>query len=278
MKEYFGYDAELYDAYVGMEDDVPFYVEMARNAKWKVLEIACGTGRVLIPSAEAGAYIWGVDFSLDMLNLAKQKVAELSSETQKRITLSHGNMRTFELEHKYNLITIPFRAFFHMLTVDDQVAALISIHKHLADDGRLIFNIWDPSIEIIAEHGESLGQSLKMFVKFKHPVTGNRVVGWGSRNYMLTEQILEETRLFDELNEAGKVINRYYVPLQIRWVYRYEMQHLLELCGFEVEALYGDFKRANSGTVASKFGYVGKPSRQTVSIIVIILILDVNLH
>lgn len=245
MQEYIGYDAEFYDAYVEMQDDIPFYVEMAKNANGIVLEIACGTGRVLIPSAEAGVDIWGIDFSPDMLKAAKDKVAKLDEDAQARIMLYEGDMRTFELDQKFNLITIPFRAFLHMTTVEDQMAALYSVHSHLADDGMFVFNIFDPSIKMIADHSGNLGQSLKRFAKFEHPVTGNTVFGWGSRNYDLVEQVLDELRLFEEVNEAGKAIKRYYVPLKIRWVYRYEMQHLLELCGFEIEALYGNFDKSN---------------------------------
>ena len=34
-------------------------------------------------------------------------------------------------------------------------------------------------------------------------------------------------------------------PLTLRYVYRYEMRYLLELCGYKVEALYGDFQRGS---------------------------------
>ena len=55
---------------------------------------------------------------------------------------------------------------------------------------------------------------------------------------MITQYFLHEA-----LAAEGRVISKAYAPLTLRYVYRYEMQYLLELCGYEIEALYGDFRR-----------------------------------
>ncbi|HUV93888.1 MAG TPA: class I SAM-dependent methyltransferase, partial [Anaerolineae bacterium] len=88
MEEYDRSDARFYDYYsTGVPGDVRFYVEEARRAGSPVLELGCGTGRILIPTAQAGIDIVGLDRSPAMLAIAKEKLSELGPETQQRIEL-----------------------------------------------------------------------------------------------------------------------------------------------------------------------------------------------
>ena len=123
------------------------------------------------------------------------------------------------------------------MTPADQRQALGCIRDHLADDGRLVFNIFDPRLEMIAAHLGKLGHALQKDSEFTHPETGRRMVAWATRHYDPAQQIIEE------LDANGRVIAKTYVSLAGRWVYWYEMQYLLELSGFAVEALYGSYER-----------------------------------
>lgn len=244
MEEYDRTNAAFYDYYsTGSEGDVQFYVEEAQESGGSVLELGCGTGRTLIPIAEAGIPIVGLDRAPAMLSIARQKVKMLSPETRDLIKLIEGDMRDSELKERFRLITIPYRAFLHLLMPADQRQALSCIREHLADDGRLMFNIFDPHLEIIAAHLGRFGKAMKKDSEFVHPQTGNRVVVWETREYDPTQQRLEAYIIFEELDDRGKVISKIYTSLKIRYVYRYEMEYLLELCGYEIEALYGDFQR-----------------------------------
>jgi len=244
MEEYDRQDALFYDHYsTGVPGDVEFYVEEARKAGSPVLEIGCGTGRVLIPVAETGVDIVGLDRAPSMLALARDKVAKLPAGTQRRIELVPGDMRDFDLGRRFTLAMIPYRAFLHLLTVEDQKRALHCIRDHLVDGGRLVLNNFDPRLETIVAHRGSLGSALKVDSEFIRPDTGRRVIVWDTRQYEPEEQLIRQYFVFEELSEEGRVVEKTYTPLVLRYLYRYEMQHLLELCGFEVEALYGDFDR-----------------------------------
>ena len=227
----------------GVKGDVESYVEEAQKAGSPVLELGCGTGRILIPVAQSGVGIVGLDLSPEMLSIAREKVSGLSNEIQQRIQLVEGDMRGFSLKRKFSLITIPFRAFLHLLTPEDQRQSLKCIREHLADDGRLILNIFDPRLDIIVSHMDHLGTAMKRLGEFIHPETGNRILVWDSRQYNPEDQTNEQYFIFEELDNGGKVISKTYSPLVLRFLYRYEMQYLLELCGYEIEALYGDFQR-----------------------------------
>jgi len=244
MEEYDRTDAELYDSYATwLDGDVAFYVAEAREAGGPVLEIGCGTGRILIPTAEAGVDITGLDRAPSMLAVARRKLDALEPATRERITLVEGDMRSFSLERRYDLITIPFRAFLCLPSTDDQKVALCRLREHLTDDGRLILNVFDPRLDIIQAQCDARGSTVQQAGEFTHPETGRKVMFWDTRRYDPETQILECYFIFEELDDTGRVVGKTYVPLTLRWVYRYEMQHLLELCGFAVEALYGDFDR-----------------------------------
>lgn len=245
MKEYDRLDACFYDYYsTGLEGDVEFYAEEAEKAGSPVLELACGTGRILIPVAEKNIKITGLDLSPSMMCVAKKKISKLSPEIQKNITLIEGDMRNFSIDEKYNLIMIPYRAFLHLLTVEDQKQCLNTVYRHLSEKGLLIFNMFDPLLNVISSHFEPLGSSVKKVSEFTRE-NGNKVIVSDTRQYDQEKQILEQYFIFEELNKEGRVIDKIYTPLILRYVFRYEMEHLLELCGYRVISLYGDFKRGS---------------------------------
>src|SRR5437764_13997664 len=117
--------AKYYDgAYAAKQDlvDLPFYIDLAEQSRGPVLEIACGTGRVLLPIARRGIEIRGVDNSLPMLDVLKANLAREPQQVRQRITVQEGDMRTFRLNRKFPLVTISFRPMQHMFTVEDQVS------------------------------------------------------------------------------------------------------------------------------------------------------------
>ena len=236
------YDAVLssfYEPYfTGVEGDVEFYVEQARAAGSPVLELGCGSGRTLIPTAQAGVDITGIDISAPMLALARQSVDALTPEVRRRIRLVQGDMRDFALRRRFKLATIPYRAFQHLLTPEDQVNALLCIRDHLTKRGRLVFNLYDPSREFAQGR---VPAAMRRDDDFTHPVSGNRVVTWYQRRHDPVDQIMTQEFVFEELDAGGTVINRTYKTLTMRYTFRCEMQYLLELCGYTIEALYGDF-------------------------------------
>ena len=148
-------------------------------------------------------------------------------------------MTDFALGREFGMVMIPCRAFLHLLTVGEQKNALVCMREHLADDGRLIMNFFDPRLDVLLDKPDDPGTSEEA----TDPLSGNKVIMRSRASHDLEHQVLEADFSFEEFDGEGKAISSVHAPLTLRWVYRYEMQHLLELCGFEVEALYGDFER-----------------------------------
>ena len=130
MKEFQHAGALFYDHYDhGILGDVDFYLEEAKKNGSPVLEIGCGTGRVMIPVAEAGVDIVGLDIEPQMLSLFQQKIDLLEDTVRQRMTLLEGDMRDFSFPQKFSMVMIPHRAFMHLLTPLDQQKALRFVDK-----------------------------------------------------------------------------------------------------------------------------------------------------
>ena len=235
---------ERYDVFdpekAAADEDVRFFVSEGRKRGGPVLEIGCGPGRVLIPLARAGHPVTGVDSSPEMLIRARKNAAREPEDVRRRITIRKGDMRRFKLDQRFNLILIPFRGFLHMMTADDQKEALRNFHRHLADEGRLIISFFDPSPFRLAaaQRGETVPEDHGTYV---HPATGRIVHVRGETAYDLAEQILRSRFVFEERGEDDKVIRTWEAMVCLRYIFRYEMEHLARICAFEVDQLYGGF-------------------------------------
>ncbi|NMC64195.1 MAG: class I SAM-dependent methyltransferase [SAR324 cluster bacterium] len=154
--EYWGSSAKYYDQAYEADtklNDMPFYLDVAKSANGAVLEVGCGSGRLLIPTARAGVQIDGFDFSPDMLSILRDKLNGEAPEVRDRVSLHQGDMRDFSLGKKYSLITVPFRPLQHIFTVDDQLAAFNNFSEHLNRGGRLAFNLFYPDYKLLEETG-----------------------------------------------------------------------------------------------------------------------------
>lgn len=236
--------AITYDAEFGQRvNDIPFYVEEATKADPPVLELGCGTGRVLVPVAKAGVQVHGLDSSPAMLEVCQRKIGDLPEHVQAHVALHQDDMRDFSFDDQFGLIYCPCRSFLHLMTTEAQIAALRNIHHHLRDDGRLALNFFNPDVSLIAEASGTGRGSARMQQEFTHPETGNRVISWGTLDHDPVTQTIDSYFIQDEIDSEGRLVERTYKPMRLRWIYRYEFEHLLSRSGFEVEALYGDFDR-----------------------------------
>jgi SAM-dependent methyltransferase len=243
----YAFIADLYDHVVPYRErnDVAFYVDAAQQAGSPVLELGCGTGRVLIPTARAGVDIVGVDLSSHMLEVCRQRLQQESAEVQQRVRLLQADMRNFELNEAFTLATLPFRPFQHLLTVQDQLACLTSIRRHLVDDGALILDLFNPSLDFLVNR--AIGEEFAEEPEFTMP-DGRKIV----RRHKTVAQ--------DRFNQIGDFELIYYVThpdgrqerlvhaFRMRYVFRFEAEHLLARAGFEVEHLYADYDKKPYGS------------------------------
>ncbi len=224
----------FYDVWAkDVEGDVAFYVRRASEVSGPIVELGSGTGRIAIPTAQAGQDVIAVDLSNAMLTGARKRAADAG--VSDRITFIEADMRFFVAEPAVELVTIPYRSFLHMATTDDQLACLDSVYRSLVPGGRLILNMFVPDHVLIANqdrrrnlHGEFTDEG------------GRRCELWVTPEYEVTTQNVT-IRAIVEAYDGERLAETTESTLHVRMIYRYEMEHLLARSGFEIEALYGDF-------------------------------------
>ncbi len=238
--------AELYDQVTpyASRPDVPFFVEAARESGGPVLELGCGTGRVLIPTARAGINITGLDLSPHMLAVCRAKVQAEPEPVRSKILLVEEDMRAFELPERFRLVTMPFRPFQHLITVEDQLACLDCIRRHLADDGRVIVDVFNPRLEALV--ADNLGLEMTPEPEFTMP-DGRKVI----RKHKIVSRDwvnqVQQTELIYYISHPDGRQERLVQAFPMRYFYRFEMEHLLARAGFEVEHLYSDYDKSPYG-------------------------------
>lgn len=238
--------ADLYD-HVGLyrnRPDVGFFVDAARQAGSPVLEIGSGTGRVLIPTARAGIDIVGLDSSPSMLAVCRQFVEQEPVEVRSRIELVEGDMRSFDLHRTFRLVTLPFRPFQHLVTVEDQLACLSGIRRHLDARGRLVLDLFNPSVEALAQ---PVGEQSPPESEFTTP-DGRRVTRRSriaARD--LANQVNQVELIYDVTHPDGRA-ERLVQAAAMRYLFRFEAEHLLARAGFEVEQVYSGYDKSAFGS------------------------------
>jgi len=124
--------------------DIGFYVQEATAQGGPVLDLGCGTGRMLLPIARAGRAVVGLDASRQMLARCREKLAAEPEVVRARVTLHEGNVRAFDLGAEFALVIAPFRIFQHLTTIEEQLGFLAAVLRHLAPGGRFVFDVFNP--------------------------------------------------------------------------------------------------------------------------------------
>ena len=250
-----GFDAwaHLYDSvYSYVKEDIPFYVEEARRSGGPVLELGCGTGRVSIPIAGSGVDVVGLDSSEAMIEVASAKARRLAPEAGS-LTLVRADMRDFSLDaREFDLVIIPFRGFLSLLTVEDQIAALLNVKRHMRPGARLVFNIFVPDPDML-DSDSDIAYHLR---DVTDPDSGARYVLWHQSSYDNHNQVVSTRVIIEELDQGGTMTRRTYRDFQLRYSHRWEMEHLLTRCGFRVIDLFGDFDRSPFDDTSSEMVWV----------------------
>ena len=214
--------------------DLDFYVAEAKASGGRVLEVGCGTGRILLPTARAGCTITGIDSSRHMLARCRTKLAAEPAAVQSRVTLTQHEMRSFSLDGTFALITAPFRVVQHLITLEDQLQFLAAARRHLAPEGRLVFDVFNPRFDMLVsadgvEREDTPEQRLP-----------------DGRTLRRTYRIMR-VRWLDQVSESELIYyvdgKRYVQAFEMRWYLAAELRNLLARAGFRAREIYGDFQR-----------------------------------
>jgi SAM-dependent methyltransferase len=229
------YDApELYDLlFEALDFDIPYWLKVAREAGGPLLELGCGTGRVLMRLLEAGADADGLDSSAPMIERFRAKVRAKGWKNRAVV----ADMRAFALRRRYARIICPFNGFAHCETTDDQVRTLGCCRDHLEPGGALILHMSYPGPKYWSEP-----DGVPVFeAEAKDPSTGRTIQMWDTRTKDPVAQIQQSEVEIREVDEAGQTAASHWFATSQRWVYRFELELLFRAAGFGRWTILGGF-------------------------------------
>jgi SAM-dependent methyltransferase len=214
--------ARLYDPWSrSVTEDVAFYLEEARKAAPPVVELGVGTGRIAVPIAADGIQVIGVDSSPGMLEVCRERAHVAGADGL--VDLRLGDLRDPPVSERVELVVCPFRSYLHLHDNEERLVALRAARELLRDGGRLIFDVFAPGDDDIAEtHGRWLEREPGIFER----------ADWDRAARMLTLSVR---------GPEGET------TMALAWLSAEEWRTLIEAAGFEVEALYGWFDRRPFG-------------------------------
>lgn len=249
----------LYDAiYDGFTEDIPFYVDLCGPGP--ACELACGSGRVTIPLAKAGCTVTGVDAQPEMVSAAQERAraAGLAAESSEAaegadatagagakgsevalaadgagaVSFRAGDMREPQGEQSFSSVIVPLHSLSHLLTTDDLLQALRSMHRSLKPGGSLAVALHNPDPAYLAQRGEGLERI--------HRDLANVAV-YEVAHYHSDTQILDLKWYVETAAETTMI------PYQLRMIFPEELLLLLRSAGFHVDARYGWYDKSPFG-------------------------------
>jgi SAM-dependent methyltransferase len=224
---------ELYDLlFDSLDFDIPYWIETARTAGGPVLELACGTGRILLPIRKTGIDVEGIDSTPAMIGRLKDKARAAGLSVRAEV----ADMREYATGRRYSRIFCAFNGFAHCATTEDQLACLRSSLRHLEAGGALVLHMSYPGP---AYWSEPEGKAV---LEHESPLAGGgKLQLWDNRRKDVVRQRQDsEVEIWElDATERPKAVHK-FSTFQ-RWVYRYELELLFGAAGFVRWEILGGF-------------------------------------
>lgn len=215
-------------------NDINFWLNQAHkyvDSTEGILELACGTGRITIPLAEAGNSVTGIDISSDMLQVAREK----SKELDLHINWIEGDMRNFKLNQKFDLLILPFNSMCYLKTLDELENLFCCVREHLSSNGKFIIDVFNPNLDILRR------SSNQKYLIAEYRDEEDRKIS------------VSENNVYDNATQVNRITNFYKVQgnfetkvytenLDLRMFYPQELDAILKYNSFSIVQKFGDFK------------------------------------
>lgn len=224
QKHYSGVVAEWYDALIESEEnDIKYYQKFAEESKGPVLELACGTGRLLFPYLKEGVQIDGVDVSEEMLEICKKKIDSMGLKSN----LYMQDIADLDLPKQYQTIFIAGGSFQLISSFQRALRAMKKIYNHLLPGGKFIVDIFRPlDRDNIIQDG--------LWVKGREAQNhlGKKIIVYGSNKNNIDEQLIKGLYKY-ELYDNDRLTDTMIGEIYLRWYGKYEFEMMLEKAGFK---------------------------------------------
>ncbi|WP_455640516.1 class I SAM-dependent methyltransferase [Parabacteroides sp.] len=237
------YDANFYDGLNIFLSDLQFYKKwLPQNKDAKILELCCGTGRLTLPIAKDGYNISGVDYTSSMLERAKVKASEVGLD----INFIEADIRTLNLQEKFDLIFIPFNSIHHLYKNEDLFKSLKVVENHLKENGLFLLDCFNPNIQYIVE-----GEKEQKVIAEYTIVDGREV-------------LIKQTMCYENATQINRIEWHYFINgkfhsiqnMDMRLFFPQELDSYLKWAGFNIIHKFGNFEEEIFNNDSEKQIYV----------------------
>jgi SAM-dependent methyltransferase len=208
-------------------DDIEFYLNAIRDGP--VLEVGVGTGRIALPLARAGHEVWGVDPSEAMMARARDRLAGIP-----RVHLRLGSVDQLDQAPRFGTTLLPLNTLWHAADLDDQIEMLQAVHRRMTTNGLLFVDLSNP---LSMADRQSRGELRQ---RFRRSVDGCTITSYSSVWDDEADQVLTLALTYEE-SRAGVPVQRSFAELELRYLYRFELDAALRLAHFAVLQVYGSY-------------------------------------
>jgi len=223
------------------EAEAAWYLGKARVSGGPVLDLACGTGRLALLLAREGFEVTGIDQSGGMLTHFRDKLRRQPAVVRRRVRIENHRMSAFHLDRKFNTV-ICCDAFFHNLTVEEEMDCLRHVAHHLTPKGRFVFNLPNPTCEFILKSAHSGGKEFEERGRYQLEDGADTLLVEQAQAGSFQDQSITTTLRITRFDPEWKEVEVGESDWTTRYLFRYEAIHLLYRCGFKVESLVGDYR------------------------------------
>ncbi len=237
-----------------------FYLSLAEEyGQDGCIDIACGTGAVLLYLAERGIDIDGTDLSEPMCDVARKKAQEKGL----CINIFPADMTSFSASRKYSLAIIARSGFMHLTTPELQRAALLNIRNNLKDGGILTLNtFWPHPVFQAQQMNTDPEKDYSLRLEYINS-DGRRERIYNAITYDPQTQIMSGNWKFETLDDGGNVTETRVRPLALRQTYKQEMKYLAELCGYDIVRICSGYDRNGSGDSSKELIWILRKNART---------------
>jgi len=244
MTDFYERIAPYYDLlHADLQEDVGFVLTLAERAGGPVLELGCGTGRLVVPLARAGHAVTGVDISGAMLQRARSRLAEEGGAVRRRVRLVEDDVTSFQLEETgYGLVVFSYNTFLHF-DPSSAVAACRAAAQHLRPDGTVFIDVTNPLLMARTPNDRFLTLERTL----TDPRSGNTVLVLASNRVDEAAQILYITWVYDATPAASGPVHRTIAEAAYHYYLPHQMELILQEGGLSLDAIYGAYNESPFG-------------------------------
>ncbi len=223
--------ADIYDFYVNVDFDIPFFTKETENYTGEILELMCGTGRVSIPLLKAGRKMTCVDYSKGMLNSFRKKIRKDSYS----VDLVEMDVTKLKLNKKFGLIILPFHSLSEILTTEKQQEALICISNHLEKGGTFILTLQNPEKRLNQADGK-----MRIIGKFSIEEEKEMVLSY-TNQYNEKEDVVSGYQFYEIYNSDNIMTEKRFLEINFKPIRLSTLREMISKTDLQITDINGDY-------------------------------------